>query len=72
MLRKEHPETLGSMHNLAFTWKSQGRNKEAVSLMRDCVELQNQILGLKHPDTEASLEDLRRWEDEEDDVQYSN
>ncbi|KAI9774770.1 MAG: hypothetical protein M1839_001637 [Geoglossum umbratile] len=48
-----------SMHNLALIFRSQGRNGKAVSLIRDCFELRKQILGLKHPYTKSSLEDVR-------------
>ena len=58
----ELPETLDSMHNLAFTWKSQSRNVEAISLTKDCFKLRNRVLGPKHPDTKTSLEVLHRWE----------
>ena len=37
------------MANLAFTWKEQGRDPEAVGLMRECVRLQERVLGASHP-----------------------
>jgi Tetratricopeptide repeat len=46
MLGEEHPETLTSMNNLAFTLKEQGRKGEAIKLMAECVQLCNQALGL--------------------------
>lgn len=64
VLGAEHPDTLASMYNLAYTWKSQRRNAEAISLMKDCLELQTQILGPGHPDTETSIEVLCGWESE--------
>ena len=52
MLRKklgaDHPSTLTIMNNLAFTWKEQGRDAEAVGLMKECVRLQQWILGADH------------------------
>ena len=33
VLGAEHPDTLTSMNNLAFTWKGQGQDKEALKLM---------------------------------------
>ncbi|KAI3334070.1 hypothetical protein F4824DRAFT_469682 [Ustulina deusta] len=36
------------MTNLAFTWKSQSRNTEAVQLMQQCVQLLVHVLGPKH------------------------
>ena len=38
LLGEEHPDTLTSMANLAFTWESQSRLDEALALMRRCVE----------------------------------
>ena len=58
VLGKEHPDTLTSTANLARTWKSQSRNGEAISLMEMCFQLQKQIVGPHHPDTESSLEAL--------------
>lgn len=60
------------MHNLAYTWKSQGRNEEATSLMRNRFELRNQILGPKHSDTETSLKALREWQSGEDELERSD
>lgn len=37
----------------------------AISLMKDCFELRDQILGPEHPDTEASLGALHEWQSEE-------
>ena len=48
-LGADHPDTLTSMNNLAFTWKGLGRDAEAVQLMEDCVQRVTQILGAKHP-----------------------
>jgi hypothetical protein len=41
---KEHPDTLTSMNNLAFTMKEQGRKIEAIKLMARCVQLCNKVL----------------------------
>lgn len=70
IFRNEHPQTLASMHNLAYTWKSQSRNEEAISLMEDHFELWNQVLGPEHPDTETSLEALRERESREDKTEH--
>lgn len=40
MLGPEHPDTLTSMNNLAFTWKGHGRDTEALKLIEECVEVQ--------------------------------
>jgi hypothetical protein len=49
VLGEEHPDTLTSMNNLAFTIQEQGRKVEAIKLMADCVQLRNQVLGSEHP-----------------------
>ena len=70
-LGAEHPDTLASMHNLAFTWKSQSRSEEAISLMKNCFERQKQTLGAEHPDTKSSFKALREWENGEDELEHS-
>lgn len=49
VLGEEHPDTLTSMDNLAFTMKVQGRHLEAIKLMAECVRLQIRVLGAEHP-----------------------
>jgi len=61
LLGEKHPDTLTAMHNLAFTLKSEGRSKEANSLMDRCYKLQKDVLGCHHPDTESSLGTLEEW-----------
>ena len=61
VLGQEHPSTLTSIVNLAFTLKSQIRYEEAISLIGNCFELQKRILGPQHPDTESSLQALHEW-----------
>jgi Tetratricopeptide repeat len=60
-LGQEHPDTLISMNNLAFTWKGQGRDEEALMLMKNCFQLQRRILGPDHPFTMESLAALDDW-----------
>ncbi|KAK0752401.1 hypothetical protein B0T18DRAFT_404787 [Schizothecium vesticola] len=38
-LRVDHPDTLTSMDNLAFTWKGQGRRVGALALMEDYTQV---------------------------------
>jgi Tetratricopeptide repeat len=45
VLGEEHPDTLTSMANLAFIFKGQGRNEEAMALMKDCTRMRKQVLG---------------------------
>jgi hypothetical protein len=45
VLGEEHPDTLTSMNNLAFTWKGQARDIEAIDLMDKCVQARERHLG---------------------------
>ncbi|KAE8383299.1 purine and uridine phosphorylase [Aspergillus bertholletiae] len=49
-----HPDTLSSMANLAYTWESQGKLQDALTLMKNCSELRSKILGPNHPDVRSS------------------
>jgi hypothetical protein len=64
-LGADHPDTLTSMVNLAFTWKEQGRDEEAIRLMEDCVSSRTRVLGVHHHLTVASTEALARWRAEQ-------
>ena len=70
-LGAEQPNMLTSMYSLAYTWKSQSRNTDAISLMENCVKLQDQVLGPEHPDMKTSFEILRWWESEGDKLERS-
>ena len=50
----DHPSTLTSMNNLAFTWKGNGKEIEAVRLMEDCVRVRKRVLGVNHPHSISS------------------
>ena len=62
VLGQEHPDTLTSMNNLAFTWRTQGRDNEAWKLMEECFLLRKLKLGADHPDTVSSLTTLHEWQ----------
>ena len=62
VLGEEHPDTLTSMANLAFTFKAQGRNDEAISLMEKFFQLREEVLGPQHPYTTPSLASLNKWQ----------
>ncbi|KAF1968793.1 hypothetical protein BU23DRAFT_479048 [Bimuria novae-zelandiae CBS 107.79] len=64
-LGADHPSTLTSMANLAWTWKSLERSAEAISLLQECVRLRCQILPAGHPDLVSSLKTLAAWEAEQ-------
>ncbi|OCK73732.1 hypothetical protein K432DRAFT_224868 [Lepidopterella palustris CBS 459.81] len=61
VLGEEHPSTLTSMNNLAFTWKGQGRDADALRLMNQCLELLMKVLGMSHPNTVSALTTLLQW-----------
>jgi len=54
VLGPEHPATLTSMNNLVYTFKFQGRNDEATSLMGKCSQLWKQTPGSQHPPTDTT------------------
>ncbi|KXX76355.1 Kinesin light chain [Madurella mycetomatis] len=60
-LGADHPDTLTSMANLAFTWKDQGRHTDALALMEECVQARQRVIGRKHPDTLSSLAAITEW-----------
>jgi len=57
-----HPDTLTAMANLAYMWKGLGRDAEAIQLMKECVQRQSRILGVKHPQFSSCHVMLGRWE----------
>ena len=64
-LGADHPSTLTSMNNLAFVWKGQGRDMEAISLMAECVRRRQRALGVNHPGSISSSTALAEWKVEE-------
>ncbi|OCK81910.1 hypothetical protein K432DRAFT_403356 [Lepidopterella palustris CBS 459.81] len=62
MLGSEHPDTLISMNNLAFTFQAQGCKDEAILLIEQCVQMQKKVLGPQHPYTKLSLTTLNTWQ----------
>jgi hypothetical protein len=63
VLGAEHPDTLTSMANLAYTWESQGKFQPALALMNRCYELRSKVLGPTHPDAKFSFRALSGWID---------
>ncbi|KAF1834779.1 hypothetical protein BDW02DRAFT_568747, partial [Decorospora gaudefroyi] len=63
-LGADHPDTLASMNNLAYTQKSLGREVEAIELMRECVQLCQQRFRPNHPNLLSLLAALAQWEAE--------
>ena len=60
-LGADHPDTLTSMNNLAWTWKHQNRPEKALELMIEVVQLSKRIVGSNHPNTRASIYTLDDW-----------
>ncbi|KAI1149240.1 P-loop containing nucleoside triphosphate hydrolase protein [Nemania diffusa] len=61
VLGPEHPDTLTSMNNLAHTWKSQGRDQDALELMEKCYHARIRVSGPEHPHTQLSLSAIQKW-----------
>ena len=55
VLGEEHPNTLGSMYNLAGFYLEQGRYDQAEPLHVKTLELRRRVLGEEHPDTLHSM-----------------
>jgi Tetratricopeptide repeat len=62
VLGQKQPHTLTNMNNLAFTIKDQGRKREAIELMTECVQLRNRVLHAEHPDALSSAAALAEWQ----------
>ena len=60
-LGADHPDTLTSMNNLAFTWKGMGRYKDALDLIKTCYKLRQRILGPNHPHTQSTFYAMTTW-----------
>ncbi|ERF74081.1 hypothetical protein EPUS_08129 [Endocarpon pusillum Z07020] len=54
----DHPSRLASQHALARAYQANGQVKEAVSLLKEVVEIREQILAEDHPDRLVSQEVL--------------
>jgi hypothetical protein len=56
-----------SMAHLACVWKNQSRSREAVSLMKECVQLGQQSLGDDSPTLGSFTRALAQWKAEQAD-----
>ena len=61
---KAHPVTLISMNYLAFTFKLQGGNEEAISLMENFLQQGKQVFSPQNPRVLSSVEALDEWRTE--------
>ncbi|KAF2728724.1 hypothetical protein EJ04DRAFT_390318, partial [Polyplosphaeria fusca] len=60
-LGADHPDTLTSMNNPAFTYNGLSKVKQAISLMQDCCRLRHEALGSHHSHTLSSQAALAAW-----------
>jgi non-specific serine/threonine protein kinase/serine/threonine-protein kinase len=58
VLGPQHPDTLGSMTNLASTLDNERHYLEAEKLQRETVEVERRVLGREHPETLGSMNNL--------------
>ncbi|KAL8296023.1 hypothetical protein RB600_001489 [Gaeumannomyces tritici] len=58
VLGDKHPDTIGSMAELATTYYKQGRYDEAEKISVEVLALRRDVLGDKHPDTIRSMANL--------------
>ncbi|KAK8009195.1 kinesin light chain [Apiospora marii] len=58
VLGRGHPDTLGSMNNLANVLDRQGKYVEAEKMHRQTLALRETVLGRGHPDTLGSMNNL--------------
>ena len=58
MLGEEHPDTLTSMNNLAWTLGAQGDHAGARRLQERVLEVRTRVLGKEHPNTLTSMLNL--------------
>jgi tetratricopeptide (TPR) repeat protein len=57
-LGPEHPDTLQSMHNLAWANYAEGRYAQAEALLSQTIEIRRRVLGSEHPKTLLSMRNL--------------
>ncbi|KAL4947624.1 putative kinesin light chain [Aspergillus filifer] len=62
----EHPGTLTSMNNLAYTLYSQQNTRQAIVLLEKCIRLRGRVLGPSHPATISSARALEEWRETRD------
>ena len=58
VLGEEHPDTLGSMNDVAVLYHEQGRYTEAEPLLLRALEIDERVLGREHADTLKTMNNL--------------
>ncbi|MCR5168789.1 MAG: tetratricopeptide repeat protein [Oscillospiraceae bacterium] len=56
MLGETHPDTLDSLHNLAFSYYESGDYPKAMEFITQLYESRKEVLGDNHPDTLTAKE----------------
>ena len=64
VLGQNHPDTLISLANLAYTWKSQGRDAKAVTMLTHVVNTYAGLFGKGHPNSRVWMTALKVWKGE--------
>lgn len=62
VLGAKHPDTLQAMQSLAISWHACGRRDNALCLMRQCLQVQQVVLGPHYPSTKESAQFLVEWD----------
>jgi tetratricopeptide (TPR) repeat protein len=57
-LGPDHPQTAGSLNNLATLYQAQGKYEQAEPLFQRALSISEQQLGAQHPNTATSLNNL--------------
>ena len=57
-LGSKHPDTLGTVENLANVYRNQGQYEKAEQLYQHVLEGREEKLGSKHPDRLATADEL--------------
>jgi len=58
VLREGHPDTLGSINNLALTYSQRGQWDKAEKLQVEVIAKSKEVLGEGHPSTLTSISNL--------------
>jgi hypothetical protein len=65
-LGPDHPDTLGTRHNLASSYWSAGRTQDAINLQERVLADRERILGPDHPNTLTTRNNLAQMREESD------
>ena len=64
VLGPDHPDTLGTRHDIARWTGEAGDAREALRLYRELLPDRQRVQGPDHPDTLSTRHDIARWTDE--------